>query len=141
MGLESRGRRFYYYRKVWDRGRVRSEYVGGGLLAVMAAQMEQADREEEEARKVTEQARWDEQRERIDDVDSRIDARVVALEKAVTASLEAAGFHRQRNRCAGWVKPRTLESRGGRHESGEDIGCRSCPALRAPDGRGHANGP
>ena len=38
MGLESRGGRLYYYRKVWDRGRVRSEYVGGGLLAVMAAQ-------------------------------------------------------------------------------------------------------
>lgn len=106
MGLESRGGRFYYYRKVWDRGRVKSEYAGSGLLALLAARMDQEDREDKEARKASDQARWDEQRERIDAVDSTIDAHVVALEKAVTASLEAAGFHRQRNRCAGWVKPR-----------------------------------
>ena len=76
--------------------------------------MEQADREEEEARKVTEQAQWDELRERIDAVDSRIDAHVASLEKAVTASLEAAGFHRQRNRCVGWVKPRNAPTEGGK---------------------------
>ena len=113
MGLESRGRRFYYYRKVWDRGRVKSEYVGSGLLALLAARMEQEDREEREARKASEQAQWDEQREQIDALDSRIDAHVVALEKAVTASLEAAGFHRQRNRCAGWVKLRNASTEGG----------------------------
>jgi len=106
MGLESRGGKLYYYRKVWDRGRVKSEYLGGGLLAILAARLEQEDREDKEARKASEQAEWNELRERIDAVDSRIDAHVVALEKAVTASLEAAGFHRQRNRCAGWVKPR-----------------------------------
>jgi hypothetical protein len=114
MGLESRGGRFYYYRKVWDRGRVKSEYVGSGLLALLAARMEQEDREEKEARKASEQARWDEQRERIDAVDSMIDANVVALEKAVTASLEAAGFHRQRNRCIGWVGRRVARTERGK---------------------------
>lgn len=114
MGLESRGRRFYYYRKVWDRGRVKSEYVGGGLLALLAARMEREDREEKEARKASEQARWDEQRERIDAVDSMIDAHVVALEKTVTASLEAAGFHRQRNRSIGWVERRVARTERGK---------------------------
>jgi hypothetical protein len=114
MGLESRGERFYYYRKVWNRGRVKSEYLGGGRLAILAARLEQADREEEEERKASEQARWDEQRERIDALDSQIDAHVVALEKAVAASLEEAGFHRQRNRCVGWVKPRNGPTEGGK---------------------------
>jgi len=113
MGLESRGGRFYYYRKVWDRGRVKSEYVGSGLLALLAARMEQEDREEKEARKASERARWDERTERIDAVDSMIDARVVALENAVAASLEAAGFHRQRNRCIGWVERRVARTERG----------------------------
>jgi hypothetical protein len=114
VGLESRGGKFYYYRKVWDRGRVKSEYVGGGLLALLAARMDQEDREEKETRKASEQARWDEQRERIDAVDSMIDAHVVALEKAADASLEEAGFHRQQNRCVGWVKPRNAPTEGGK---------------------------
>ena len=123
MGLELRGGNLYYYRKVWDGGRVKSEYLGGGLLAILAAGLEQEDREDKEARKASEQAQWDELRERIDAVDSRIDAHVMALEKAVIASLEAVGFHRRRNRCVGWVKPRARESRGGMHESGENTDC------------------
>jgi hypothetical protein len=114
MGLESRGGKFYYYRKVWNRGRVKSEYVGGGLLALVAARMDQEVREEEEDRRASEQARWDEKRERIDAVDSRIDAHVVALEKAVAAALEAAGFHKQRNRCVRWVKRRDAPTEGGK---------------------------
>jgi hypothetical protein len=106
MGLELRGGRFYYYRKVWDRGRVKSEYLGGGDLALLAARLEQEDREDREARKAIEQARWDEQRERIGALDSMIEASVMALEKAAAKPLEEAGFHRQRNRCAAWVKPR-----------------------------------
>jgi hypothetical protein len=113
MGLESRGGRLYFYRKVWDRGRVRSEYVGGGLLALLAYRLELEDREEREARKASEQARWNEERAQIDALDSRVDAHVVALEKAVAAYLEAAGFHRQKNRCGGWVKPRNARTEGG----------------------------
>ena len=111
MGLELRGGNLYYYRKVWNRGRVKSEYVGGGPVAFLAVRMDQAIRREEEARKTSDQVRWDELRERIDAVDSRIDAHLATVDKAVSAALEVAGFRRRKNRCAGWVKPR--ESRGG----------------------------
>src|SRR4051794_25841524 len=114
MGLESRGGRIYYYRKVWDRGRAKSEYLGRGDLAIMTARLEQEDREDREARKADERARWDETRKRIDAVDSMIEARVVALETAVSASLEAAGFHRKRNRCLGWVERRDARTERGK---------------------------
>ncbi|WP_165220233.1 hypothetical protein [Aquisphaera insulae] len=113
MGLELRGSKFYFYRKVWDRGRVRSEYVGGGFLALLAGRLDQEDRDEKEQRKASEQARWDDQRERINALDSRIDAHVVAMEQAVAASLEEAGFQRRKNRCAGWVKPRSPRTERG----------------------------
>lgn len=114
MGLESRGGRFYYYRKVWDRGRVKSEYVGGGVLAILAARLDQEDREDRDDRKANERARWDEQRERIEPVDSAIEARVAELEAAVATELEAAGYHKRRNRCAGWVKPRARRIERGK---------------------------
>src|SRR4051812_33915096 len=59
MGLESRGGRIYFYRKIWNRGRVKSEYVGGGVLAILAARLDQEDREERDARKANERDRWD----------------------------------------------------------------------------------
>jgi hypothetical protein len=109
MGLESRGGKFYYYRKVWDRGRVKSEYVAGGLLALLAARMEQEDREQKEARKAAEQARWDEEREQIDAVDSQIDAYLRSVEGAVNAALESAGYHRPSRRLR-WAKRRRVTS-------------------------------
>ena len=124
MGLESRGGRFYYYRKVWDRGRVKSEYVGGGLLALLAARMEQEDREEKEARKASEQARWDERRERIDAVDSQ-DRRPCRGPGKGRYRVSGSGWFPTAKKplCRVGKAPRLRESRGGTHESGEDTDC------------------
>jgi len=44
MGWETRGNGSYYYRKVRDGGRVRSEYVGAGMLAEALAGLDEIDR-------------------------------------------------------------------------------------------------
>ena len=93
---------------------MKSEYVGGGFLPSWPPGWNKRTERRREARKASEQARWDEQRERIDALDSMIEAHVVALETAVSASLEAAGFHRKRNRCLGWVRPRDVPTEGGK---------------------------
>jgi hypothetical protein len=58
MGLEQRKNNFYYYEKRRVGNCVVSQYVGGGLLAVVASQNAQGRKEDREARRTaTEQQR------------------------------------------------------------------------------------
>ena len=46
MGWETRGNGRYYYRKVRDGGRVRSEYLGAGLFVDLLAEVDDLDRQQ-----------------------------------------------------------------------------------------------
>jgi hypothetical protein len=93
MGLERRGDRVYYYRKVRRGDRVVSGYMGSGTNARLMARLDEVDRERSRA----EREEWMAERERLDAVETgavdfcdRVDALVAEL-------LEAAGYHRHKS--------------------------------------------
>jgi hypothetical protein len=51
MGIEHRGDRAVYYRKRWRHGRVMSEYVASGDLAMLAYMLDLAERTEQQAQR------------------------------------------------------------------------------------------
>ena len=61
MGWEERRGRLYYYRSVRQGKRVRKEYVGGGTLGQLAAELDELERLQREE----EEASWREERERL----------------------------------------------------------------------------
>jgi hypothetical protein len=89
MGVETRGGNFYYYRKKRDGGRVVSEYVGGGRIGALCAQLDAAERAEEKARRAQERKG----READEALDELLDVIGAALRTAAACELRAAGCH------------------------------------------------
>ena len=92
MGLETRGSNLYYYRKRREGSRVVSEYVGGGHVAALCAQLDAAERAEEKARRATERRG----RETDEALDGLLEAIGAALRTAAACELVAAGCHNHR---------------------------------------------
>ena len=92
MGWENRGNGRYYYRKVRDGGRVRSEYVGAGLVAEALAEIDDIGRAAEAHNRAT----WATtvQAERVND--EAIAAAGAIAAALTTAVLIAAGYHTHR---------------------------------------------
>lgn len=92
MGWETRGNGRYYYRKVRDGGRVRSEYLGAGLLVEMLADIDDLDRQQ---RQLEDEA-WRAEAE----AERRTAAALAEVDRMVqtmtTAALIAAGYHTHR---------------------------------------------
>ena len=92
MGWETRGNGRYYYRKVRDGGRVRSEYLGAGLLVEMLADIDDLDRQQRQLE--------DEARRAEVDAERRTAAALAEVDRMVqtmtTAALIAAGYHTHR---------------------------------------------
>lgn len=101
MGWESRQRGgLYYTRSRKENGRVIREYIGGGPLAVLVAQMDALEREEREERA----ARWREEREELDALNASVKEVAEASDLLVRAALLVSGY-RQHNRGE-WRKRR-----------------------------------
>ena len=83
----------YYTRSRKVNGRVVREYVGGGALGELAAQMDAEERQRREA----EVAAWREEREHLEELAGLVDEFCEAVETIARAALLAAGF-RQHNR-------------------------------------------
>ena len=92
MGWETRGSGTYYYRKVRSGGRVRSEYVGAGVVAEMLADID-------------DDARHDATRQRrawlaAVEAERRTGATLAQVDRIVStmtaAALIAAGYHTHR---------------------------------------------
>lgn len=92
MGWETRGSGTYYYRKVRSGGRVRSEYVGAGVVAEMLADID-------------DDARHDAKRQRrawlaAVEAERRTGATLAQVDRIVStmtaAALIAAGYHTHR---------------------------------------------
>jgi hypothetical protein len=93
MGWETRARGgSYYYQKIREGSRVRSVYVGSGVIGQLSAQMDEQKRKEKDA----ERRALRNEIEKQDAIDSRIDAVCDLTEKLVTAALVASGFHQHK---------------------------------------------
>ena len=92
MASETRGGGTYYYRKRRIGGRVVSEYVGGGLLGELAAEVDALDRAERQELR----AQFLADRQRQEELDAQVDQACAASREAIAAVLEAAGFHRHK---------------------------------------------
>ena len=99
MGWERRGGRSYYYRKQREGRRVRSKYVGSGVLGQICAAN---DRDEKQSR-ITQREAINAMREAEDAIDQHLsdEERVV---KAITdGMLYAAGYRKHKGQ---WRKKR-----------------------------------
>ena len=90
MGWEQRNGRAFYYRKVRVGGRVRSEYMGTGLLAQIFAEADNDKRRERAAMRAADRA--------MRTGEAQIDRQLADAESALAvmthAILYAAGYHR-----------------------------------------------
>ena len=92
MAWETRGNGRYYYRKVRDGGRVRSEYIGAGMLAEAHAGLDEIDRHSAAAGRVAWAATVQAER----DAERAIDEAADVAEALTAAVLIAAGYHTHR---------------------------------------------
>ena len=90
MGWERRGNGLYYYRAKKIRGRVVKEYVGTGLLAQFASQVDDDERQEKMARDAARR----EQCAALDTLDMTLKRYCDIIETTMAQLLEMAGFHR-----------------------------------------------
>jgi hypothetical protein len=93
MGWETRERGgSYYTRSRWEGGRVIREYIGGGMLGRLAAQLDELDRQQREE----EAAYWREEQERLEQNTAFVGELEEAAQILSQAHLIAAGFHKRR---------------------------------------------
>jgi hypothetical protein len=92
MAWEDRNGRSYYYRKKREGGRVRSVYMGAGLVGQFASTADETTRAELNKQHRALRREIEEQNA----IDARIDAVCDLTEKLVTAALIASGFHQHK---------------------------------------------
>ena len=92
MGWETRGNGRYYYRKVRDGGRVRSEYLGAGVVAELLAEVDDLDRQRRQLEDEARRAEVDAER-RTAAALAEVDRMVQTMTAAV---LIAEGYHTHR---------------------------------------------
>ena len=83
----------YYTRSRKEGGRMIREYVGGGILGQLAAQMDDLERE----RREEQAARWNEEQEKLNALEAPVEELSEASDLLVRAALLASGY-RQHNR-------------------------------------------
>ena len=92
MGWETRGNGRYYYRKVPDGGRVRSEYLGAGVVAELLAEADDLGRQ----RRQLEDEAWQD----VIGAERHTAATLAEVDRMVqgmaAAVLIAAGYHTHR---------------------------------------------
>jgi hypothetical protein len=82
----------YYYRSVRKGERVRKEYVGGGALGEVAAELDEVKRRQRQE----ESAYWREERERLERSAAFVRELEEAAEVFIRAQLLASGFHKHK---------------------------------------------
>jgi hypothetical protein len=99
MSWEQRRGQSYYYRKVREGGRVRSKYVGSGIVAQICAGDDNAKRRDRAAQRAADRA--------ARHTEAQIDRQLADMESALAtmthAALFAAGFHQHNGQ---WRKKR-----------------------------------
>jgi len=99
MSWERRRGRLYFYRKWRTGNRVRSEYMGAGLVAQMAAAADDNQRRNRAVQSAAAHA--------VRQAEAQIDQQLAGVESAIAAmthvALLAAGFHKHKGQ---WRKKR-----------------------------------
>jgi hypothetical protein len=99
MGWEKRSGRSYYYRKVREGGRVRSKYVGSGIVAQICGEDDIDKRRDRAAQRAADHA--------TRQAEAEIDRQLADVESGLAAmahaTLSAAGFHKHKGQ---WRKKR-----------------------------------
>ena len=103
MGWE----RGYYYRVRKVNGRVVREYVGGGRIGALAAELDELNRQQREAEREARRR----QREELAALESSLDRLAELAELAARAALLAAGYHQHKR--GDWRKRRGRETSDG----------------------------
>jgi hypothetical protein len=99
MGLEQRSGRFYFYEKRREGRRVVSSYIGGGVVALVAAEMNAQDRQEREWQRQKQRKTHHEQKE----IDRQLARAERTLGDILRDVLCSAGFHQHKGQ---WRKRR-----------------------------------
>ena len=99
MAWEQRRGQSYFYRKVREGGRVRSKYVGGGIVAQICAGDDNDKRRERDTQRTAYRA--------ARHAEAQIDRQLADVESAIVAmthaTLFAAGYHKHNGQ---WRKKR-----------------------------------
>src|SRR5919199_4327628 len=93
MGWEVRRRGGpYYYRSVREGDRVRKEYLGGGVLGLLAARLDEAERQQRRRQA----SLWEAERQRLERSAAFLQELTEASEILVRAHLIASGHHQRK---------------------------------------------
>jgi hypothetical protein len=99
MSWEQRRGRYYYYRKVREGERVRSNYMGAGIVAQICNDYDAANRRDRAAQRAADRA--------ARHAEAQIDRQLAGVELAIAtmtnAALFAAGYHKHKGQ---WRKKR-----------------------------------
>src|ERR1017187_850093 len=103
MSWEQRRGRSYFYRKVRVGGRVRSKYVGSGIVGQLCAADDEDKRRNRQAKRAAERAT----RHAEAEIDRHLAEVELALAGMTYATLSAAGYHQHKGQ---WRKKRDRKS-------------------------------
>src|ERR1044072_473545 len=99
MGLEARRGKFYYYEKRRIGGRVVSEYMGSGMLALLAQRYAQDEAE----KKAAERQRFKRKQAEFAALDTELDRLFEWVKTLSTSELVSSGYHQHKGQ---WRKRR-----------------------------------
>ena len=105
MAWEKRGGGSYYYRKTRKGGRVRSKYMGKGVLGQICAKNDQDEQRERKAKRDAHHAA----RQAEEEIDRQLADAESAVATITAAVLYACGYHRHKGQ---WRKKRHGQKSG-----------------------------
>jgi hypothetical protein len=92
LAWEQRGNRYYYYRKERSGARVRSVYVGRGVIAELSAALDEMEQAQNETKLRTERR----ERQAFKSLDASIDSLISLTSTLTQAVLIGSGFHQHK---------------------------------------------
>ena len=93
MAIEKRNGRLYYTQSTRVRGKVKREYLGSGILGLLAYLMDQQKRHEQQVQRRLRQEEWLEERQAANALNDAVEAVCEEAEALFHAVMEAAGYH------------------------------------------------